>query len=31
MKQKFKFGSPEHLEHCIMLTGAATEMVLKKL
>jgi len=29
--KKFEFGSPEHLEHCIMLTGAATEMVLKKL
>lgn len=27
----FTFGSPEHLEHCIRVTGEATEMVLKRL
>ncbi len=27
----FAFGSPEHLEHCIKVTGEATKMVLKKL
>ena len=27
----FTFGSPEHLEHCIHVTGEATRMVLSKL
>ncbi|WP_041225757.1 MULTISPECIES: C-GCAxxG-C-C family protein [unclassified Dehalobacter] len=27
----FTFGSPEHLEHCINVTGEATKMVLNKL
>lgn len=27
----FTFGSPEHLEHCIKVTGEATKMVLEKL
>lgn len=27
----FTFGSPEHLEHCIKVTGEATKMVLAKL
>lgn len=27
----FVFGSQEHLEHCIKVTGEATKMVLKKL
>jgi len=25
------FGSPEHLEHCVIATGETTIMVLKKL
>ena len=29
--KNFTFGSPEHLEHCISITGAATKMVLGKL
>lgn len=27
----FDFGSPEHLEHCINLTGAVAEMVMKQI
>lgn len=27
----FEFGSPKHLEHCIKVTGAATEMVLRQI
>ncbi len=28
--RNFEFGSPEHLEHCVIATGEATIMVLKK-
>jgi len=31
LTRDFQFGSPEHLEHCVHVTGAATAMVLKKL
>lgn len=31
MIRDFTFGSPEHLEHCIGITGEATKMVLEKL
>ena len=27
----FEFGSPEHLEHCIKLTGAVAEMVMRQI
>ncbi len=27
----FEFGNPEHLEHCIKLTGAVAEMVMKQI
>lgn len=27
----FEFGSPDHIEHCIRITGEATRMVLEKL
>ncbi len=29
--RKFEFGSPEHMEQCIWITGAATEQVLRML
>ncbi len=27
--KKFEFGSPEHLEHCIMVTGETAAMVME--
>lgn len=29
--RNFTFGSPEHIEHCIRVTGEATRMVLERL
>lgn len=27
----FEFGSPEHIEHCVKLTGAVAEMVMRQI
>jgi len=31
LTRDFQFGSPEHLKHCVHVTGAATAMVLRRM